>query len=176
MVAGHEQKERLKMDEIKIESHRDLERVTDEFVAGTLENVMVVGSPGTMKTTTVCRRITAPFIRQSGQVSPFELYVDLYLHRDQLLVLDDVEDFLARTAGQELVRTLTESGDTKEIQWRTRGMLRAGAPLSFTTATRCLVIANRIGNTGIWKAMRSRCHVFRYEPSWEEFLFTVEEL
>jgi len=36
MVAGHEQKERLKMDEIKIESYRGIEKVTDEFVAGTL--------------------------------------------------------------------------------------------------------------------------------------------
>ena len=162
--------------EIRIEGFEDLQAVARAFVAGELPHVIVCGPPGTMKTTTVSRAMPTQHIRESGMVSPYVLYQRLYQNKDQLLVMDDVEEFLSRTPGQELLRSLTETDGPKQIQWRTRNMGKDNVPDEFVTSTRCLIITNRLGNTPVWQALQSRCHVVRYEPSWDEFLFTVKEL
>lgn len=163
------------MSELLIEGYEELKEVARGFVSGDLPNVIVVGPPGTMKTTTVGRIMPDPHVKESGMVSAYSLYRRLYENRNQLLLLDDVEEFLGRTTGQELIRSLTEHSTVKTLQWRTKQMLKEGVPSEFTTSTRCLIIANRIGNTGVWQSLRSRCHVVRYEPTWDEFLFTVRE-
>jgi len=161
--------------EIRIEGVEGLRAVARGFVQGEFPHMIVCGPPGTMKTTTVTSEMPNPYVRESGMVSPYVLYQRLYESKDQLLVMDDVEEFLSRTTGQELLRSLTESSGQKQLQWRTRNMGKDQVPSEFTTTSRCLIISNRLGNTAVWRALRSRCHVVRYEPSWEEFLFTVRE-
>jgi hypothetical protein len=164
------------MSTLRITRLKDLRKLGRKFAAGEIPAVMVVGPPGQGKTQTLLAAIgKRPHLPRRGRLSALSLYEDLYLHRDQLVVLDDTAEMLKDRNVQELLRDLSESTKSKQISWRTQSkiLVDKGIPNSFVTTSHLCVVANVIGTGGVWPALKSRCMEVEVEFTWEELIEDV---
>src|SRR6476646_3048513 len=84
-----------------------------------------------------------------GNATPFGMYIKLYRHRDQFVVIDDVDALYAERSGVRLLKCLCQTEEAKSVAWHTdaRGLERQGVPKEFTTKSRVAFIANE------WKTL-----------------------
>jgi hypothetical protein len=94
------------------------------------------------------------------------------------VVLDDTSEMLREKNVQEILRDLTEHTEERRISWRTQSRIldEKGLPKTFTTSSPVCVIANQIGNGGVWPALISRCLRFDVEFSWREICREVRRI
>ena len=103
-----------------------------------------------------------------GNATPFGMYVKLYRHRDQFVVIDDVDALYADRSGVRLLKCLCQTEEEKAVAWHSdaRSLERQGIPREFTTKSRVVIISND------WKtlnknvaALQDRGHVLLFQPS-----------
>jgi len=96
------------------------------------------------------------------------MYVRLYRHRDQLVVIDDVDALYADRSGVRLLKCLCQTEEEKSVAWHSdaRSLERQGIPREFKTKSRVVIVAND------WKtldknvaALQDRGHVLLFRPS-----------
>ena len=96
------------------------------------------------------------------------MYVKLYRHRDEFVVIDDVDSLYADKSGVRLLKCLCQTEEEKSVAWHTdaRSLEKHGIPREFTTTSRVIIICND------WKtlnknvaALQDRGHVLLFEPS-----------
>jgi hypothetical protein len=106
--------------------------------------------------------------RIEGNATPFGMYLRLYRHRDQFVVIDDVDALYADRSGVRLLKCLCQTEEEKSVAWHSdaRSLERQGIPREFTTKSRVVIIAND------WKtldknvaALQDRGHVLLFQPS-----------
>ena len=95
------------------------------------------------------------------------MYARLYQHRDEFVVIDDVDALYADRSGVRLLKCLCQTEDEKSVAWHSdaRSLERQGIPREFTTKSRVIIISND------WKtlnknvaALQDRGHVVFFEP------------
>ncbi len=103
-----------------------------------------------------------------GNATPFGMYAKLYRHRDEFVVIDDVDALYADRSGVRLLKCLCQTEEEKAVAWHSdaRTLERQGIPREFTTKSRVVIISND------WKtlnknvaALQDRGHVVFFEPS-----------
>ena len=96
------------------------------------------------------------------------MYCRLFEHRDEVIVLDDVDSLYADRAAVRLLKCLCQTERQKTLAWHSyaKALEREDIPRKFTTESRVLIIAN------VWKTLNSnvtaiedRGHVLLFEPS-----------
>src|SRR5271166_4611335 len=96
------------------------------------------------------------------------MYVRLYRHRDQFVVIDDVDALYSDRSGVRLLKCLCQTEEEKAVAWHSdaRSLERQGIPREFTTKSRVVIISND------WKtlnknvaALQDRGHVLLFQPS-----------
>lgn len=117
--------------------------------------------------------IPEPLWVEGGAVSAFKLYQDLWMHLDQPVVLDDVDQVYSDRTLVRLMKTLCQTEREKTVGWHTdSAKLQAmGIRNKFKTRSRVCVIANR------WNTLNEhvgslvdRGMLIRFEPSPDEVL------
>jgi len=102
-----------------------------------------------------------------GNATPFGMYVKRYRHRDQFVVIDDVDALYADRSRVRLLKCLCQTEEEKPVAWHSdaRSLERQGIPREFTTKSRVVIIAND------WKttdknvaALQDRGHVLLFQP------------
>ncbi len=102
-----------------------------------------------------------------GNATPFGMYAKLYRHRDQFVVIDDVDALYADRSGVRLLKCLCQTEEEKAVAWHSdaRSLERQGIPREFTTKSRVVIISND------WKtlnknvaALQDRGHVLMFQP------------
>jgi hypothetical protein len=103
-----------------------------------------------------------------GNATPFGMYVRLYRHRDQFVVIDDVDALYADRSGVRLLKCLCQTEEEKSVAWHSdaRSLERQGIPREFTTQSRVVIIANdwRMLDKNV-AALQDRGHVLLFQPS-----------
>ncbi len=138
------------------------------FAAGHFHLVILVGPGGLAKSRTV-RTVLGdqPAAWIEGNGTPFGIYTKLYRHKDQFVVIDDVDAIYADRSGVRLLKSLCQTEPEKAVAWHShaRSLERQGIPREFTTTSRVIIIAND------WKtlnrnaaALQDRGHVLWFEP------------
>ena len=103
-----------------------------------------------------------------GNATPFGMYAKLYRHRDEFVVIDDVDALYADRSGVRLLKCLCQTEEEKAVAWHSdaRSLERQGIPREFTTKSRVIIISND------WKtlnknvaALQDRGHVLLFQPS-----------
>ena len=56
-----------------------------------------------------------------GNASPFGMYVKRYGHRDEFVVIDDVDALCADRSGVRLLKCLCQTEDEKSVAWHSDG-------------------------------------------------------
>ena len=151
-----------------VTTYARLDQYLRAFAAGHFHLVILVGAGGLAKSRTVRAVLNdQPAAWIEGNATPFGMYAKLYRHRDQFVVIDDVDALYADRSGVRLLKCLCQTEEAKAVAWHSdaRSLERQGIPREFTTTSRVIIIAND------WKtlnqnvaALQDRGHVLLFQP------------
>ena len=153
---------------VHLTTFADLEPYVRAFGAGHLNLLMIFGPPGVGKSRSVRQALGNQVCWIGGQATPFGIYLQAYEHRNQPIVLDDVDGLYADRLGIRLLKALGQTERTKTVSWQTAAptLGQCSIPRQFTTTSRVVLIGND------WKtlnhdvaALEDRGHLLLFEPS-----------
>jgi len=144
-----------------------LEQYLHAFAEGHFHLLILIGAGGLAKSRSVRAALNGNACWIEGNATPFGMYAKLYRHRDQFVVIDDVDGIYADRSGIRLLKCLCQTEEEKSLAWHSdaRSLERQGIPREFTTRSRVIIIAND------WKtlnknvaALQDRGHVIFFQP------------
>src|SRR6266852_4422262 len=153
---------------VHLTTFAELEPYVLAFGAGHLNLLMIFGPPGVGKSRSVRQALGNQVCWIGGQATPFGIYLQAYEHRNQPIVLDDVDGLYADRLGIRLLKALGQTERTKTVSWQTAAptLGHCSIPRQFTTTSRIVLIGND------WKtlnadvaALEDRGHLLVFEPS-----------
>src|SRR5438132_12625936 len=92
-----------------------LEEYLRAFAEGHFHLVVLVGAGGLAKSRSVRAVLDGKACWIEGNATPFGMYVRLYRHRDQFVVIDDVDALYADRSGVRLLKCLCQT--EKAVAW-----------------------------------------------------------
>ena len=136
------------------------------FAAGHLNLLMLCGEPGLGKSQCFRRALGAKVCWIDGNASAFGIYLLAHEHRNQPMVLDDVDGLYRDRQGIRLLKALCQTDQVKTVSWQTAAARRAGVPRQFATTSRVAIIANQWTalNADV-AALEDRGHCLSFAPS-----------
>jgi hypothetical protein len=139
------------------------------FFTGAYHLLMIVGRPGLAKTHAFESHLSTASHLIRGWAAPLQVYMDIYRHRDHLLIFDDAETLWKKPGGRVLLRSLSEHKPKKLMQWTSTApqLERNGVPQSFFTSSKVAIVANRFvfGEAEEYDAVLDRGHLIVFDPS-----------
>lgn len=148
-------------------TYEALLRYVRAFAAGHLNLVILVGERGLAKSRTMRAALKGDVCWIEGNATPFGIYEKLYRHRDQFVVIDDVDSLYADKSGVRLLKSLCQTEEEKTVSWHSdaRRLEKHGIPREFTTKSKTAIVCND------WKtldrnvaALEDRGHVLVFRP------------
>jgi hypothetical protein len=153
---------------LRVTTYEKLEQYLGAFAEGHFNLLILVGDGGLAKSRSVKAALNGKACWIEGNASPFGMYVKLYLHRDEFVVIDDVDALYADRSGVRLLKCLCQTEEEKAVAWHSdaRGLERHGIAREFTTSSRVVIISNdwRTLNKNV-AALQDRGHVLLLQPS-----------
>ena len=153
---------------LHLTTYQRLEEYLGAFARGHFHLLILVGAGGLAKSRSVRAVLDGKACWIEGNATPFGMYTKLYRHRDQFIVIDDVDALYADRSGVRLLKCLCQTEEAKSVAWHTdaRSLERQAIPREFTTKSRVVIISND------WKtlnknvaALQDRGHVVLFQPS-----------
>jgi hypothetical protein len=153
---------------LRLSTYERLGEYLEAFANGHFHLMILVGTGGLAKSRSVRAVLGDKGCWIEGNATPFGMYAKLYRHRDQFVVIDDVDALYADRSGVRLLKCLCQTEEEKAVAWHsdTRSLERQRIPREFTTKSRVVIISND------WKtlnknvaALQDRGHVLLFEPS-----------
>ena len=130
---------------LRLTTYERLGEYLRAFAQGHFHLMILVGAGGLAKSRSVRAVLgdgQACWIE--GNATPFGMYAKLYRHRDQFVVIDDVDALYADRSGVRLLKCLCQTEEEKAVAWHSdaRSLERQRIPREFTTKSRVVIIAN----------------------------------
>lgn len=156
---------------IPVRTYAELDTYLDAFSAGHLNLLILLGGPGLSKSRSVRRAVGSGTCWIEGNATAFGMYMTLWEHKDELVVIDDVDNLYSDRNAIRLLKCLCQTESVKQIAWHSGSsrLEREGVPKAFETKSRVALIANdwRTLNGNV-EAVQDRGHVIVFEPIAEE--------
>jgi hypothetical protein len=153
---------------LHLSTYERLEAYLRAFAEGHFGLLILVGAGGLAKSRSVRAVLNGKACWIEGNATPFGMYAKLYRHRDEFVVIDDVDALYADRSGVRLLKCLCQTEEEKAVAWHSdaRSLERQGIPREFVTKSRTIIIANdwRTLNRNV-AALQDRGHVLMLEPS-----------
>jgi hypothetical protein len=135
---------------LRITTYQELHQVAQAFVQGDLNLLILSGDPGLEKTRTLKALLPAKkscYIE--GNATAFGVYCELYRHRHEPVVIDDVDNVHQEPAGVRLLKALCQTEPVKTVAWLSdaKALDREEIPRRFTTRSPVALITNRWSST-----------------------------
>src|SRR5271165_5478771 len=152
---------------LTITTYQRLDAYLSAFAQGHFNLLVLVGSGGLAKSRSVRTVLGGKGCWIEGNATAFGMYAKLYKHRDEFVVIDDVDALYADRSGVRLLKCLCQTEEVKAMAWHSdaRSLERQGIPREFATTSRVVIISND------WKtlnknvaALQDRGHVVMFEP------------
>ena len=151
---------------LSVATYRELEQYAHAFADGHLNLFLLYGDPGLGKSQCLRRALGNKVCWIDGTASALGIYLQAHEHRNQPLVLDDVDGLYRDRHGIRLLKALCQTDPVKTISWQTATATRLGMARQFSTTSRVAIIANQ------WKslnadvtALEDRGHCLHFAPS-----------
>jgi hypothetical protein len=151
-----------------VRTYQELERYARAFADGHLNLVLIYGDPGLGKSRCVRQAIGDNACRIDGTATAFGIYLEAYEHRNQPMVLDDVDGLYRDRNGIRLLKALCQTDPVKYLSWQTdsKTLQRRGIPQQFTTTSRVVIIANQWKSLNVdVAALEDRGHLLHFAPA-----------
>ena len=159
-----------------VTTYEELHRFVTAFAEGHLNLLILIGKAGLAKSQSVRRAVGEGACWIEGNATPFGIYSQLYRHRGELIIIDDVDSLYTDRAAVRLLKCLCQTDPEKNIAWHTAAAGTDELPNQFKTTSRVVIIANN------WKtlnqnvaAVQDRGHLVIFEPTAEEIHYQVAE-
>ncbi len=151
----------------RVTTYLELKTFVDAFANDHLNLLIIYGPPGVGKSSAVRKHAGKRAFTISGTASPFGIYIAAYRHRDELIVLDDIDGLTASPQGVRLLKALTQSDPEKMVSWETQAAAldREDVPRSFKTRSHFCILANSHFASEDARALEDRGHVLVFEPT-----------
>src|SRR5438105_6100241 len=129
---------------LQLTTYERLEQYLRAFAGGHFHLLILVGAGGLAKSRSVRAVLDGKGCWIEGNATPFGMYVKLYRHRDQFVVIDDVDALYADRSGVRLLKCLCQTEEEKRVAWHSdaRRLDKHGIPREFTTRSRTIIIGN----------------------------------
>ena len=157
---------------LRLTTYERLGEYLSAFAKGHFHLMILVGAGGLAKSRSVRAVLgdgKACWI--GGNATPFGMYAKLYRHRDEFVVIDDVDALYADRSGVRLLKCLCQTEEEKAVAWHSdaRSLERQRIPREFTTKSRVVIISNdwQTLNKNV-AALQDRGHVILFQPSASE--------
>ncbi|MBV8311517.1 MAG: hypothetical protein JO344_14135 [Planctomycetaceae bacterium] len=161
------QRSRLPKKVLCVTTYERLGEYLAAFAEGHFHLLILVGSGGLAKSRSVRAVLGGKGCWIEGNATPFGMYVKLYRHRDEFVVIDDVDAIYADRSGVRLLKCLCQTEEEKAVAWHSdaRSLERQRIPREFTTKSRVVIISNdwQTLNKNV-AALQDRGHVLHFEP------------
>lgn len=157
-----------------IDTFGEFHNVVKRFGEGHFDLLIVVGSPGLSKTRSMKAACPDARIIQGGNLTAFGFYLQLYEHRDQTIIADDIDQLYTNKDAIRLLKAVCQTEPVKTVGWHTASRslpmdLHGNHVHEFSTRSRIAIIANE------WKtlnknvaAVGDRGLLVAFEPSAQE--------
>ena len=156
---------------LRLTTYERLGEYLGAFARGHFHLMILVGAGGLAKSRSVRGVLGDTACWIEGNATPFGMYAKLYRHRDQFVVIDDVDALYADRSGVRLLKCLCQTEEEKAVAWHSdaRSLERQCIPREFTTKSRVVIIANdwQTLNKNV-AALQDRGHVLLFQPSASE--------
>src|SRR5277367_4445610 len=153
---------------IHLTTYQRLEAYVRAFAEGHFHLLILIGEGGLGKSRSVRAALGGQGCWIEGNATPFGMYAKLYRHRDEFIVIDDVDGLYGDRSGIRLLKCLCQTEEEKTVAWHSdaRSLARQGIPREFTPKSRVVIIANdwKTLNNNV-AALQDRGHVVFFEPS-----------
>src|SRR3954453_15270343 len=161
---GHDRPHKV----LHLTTYQRLEQYLHAFAQGHFHLLILVGAGGVAKGGPVRAVLEGKACWIEGNATPFGMYAKLYRHKDEFVVIDDVDALYADRSGVRLLKCLCQTEEEKAVAWHSdaRSLERQGIPREFTTKSRVAIIANdwRTLNKNV-AALQDRGHVLLFQPT-----------
>jgi hypothetical protein len=156
---------------LTVSTYEDLHEHALSFAAGRYNLLVLLGPPGLGKSRAVRHSLgNRRHVYLDNHASAFALYQLLYEHRNELLVIDDLDGIYADRAMVRLIKALCNTDPVKTIRWHSRhadiGWASDKTPPEFQTRSSVCLIANewKTLNTNI-QAIEDRGIMVDFQPT-----------
>src|SRR5277367_3336221 len=153
---------------IHLTTYQRLEAYVRAFAEGHFHLLILIGEGGLGKSRSVRAALGGQGCWIEGNATPFGMYAKLYRHRDEFIVIDDVDGLYGDRSVVRLLKCLCQTEEEKTVAWHSdaRGLERQGIPREFTTKSRVVIVANdwKMFKTNV-AALQDRGHVVFFELS-----------
>ena len=102
---------------LHLSSYDRLEAYLRAFAQGHFHLLILVGAGGLAKSRSVREALNGKACWIEGNATPFGMYVKLYRHRDEFVVIDDVDALYADRSGIRLLKCLCQTEEEKAMAW-----------------------------------------------------------
>ena len=152
---------------IPVRTYAELDTYLAAFSAGHLNLLILLGGPGLSKSRSVRHIVGERACWIEGNATAFGMYMALWEHKDELVIIDDVDNLYSDRGAVRLLKCLCQTDPVKQIAWHSGSsrLEREGVPKSFETRSRVALIANDWKTlNGNVEAVQDRGHVIVFEP------------
>ena len=112
---------------IRIRTYRDLEAFLRGFAQGHLNLLILLGGPGLGKSQKMRQAVGSTVCWLEGNASAFGIYRQLWEHRHQPVVLDDLDSLYADRDGVRLLKCLAQTDPVKTVAWHSEARAACNA-------------------------------------------------
>ena len=155
---------------IPVDTYDEFHEFVRSYVDGEYSLLILLGSPGVGKSQAIRNAIgNRRNCFLETHVTAFALYRELYLYRDEPVIIDDIDQIYSKPGCVRILKALCNTDGTKTLRW-TSGHQEIGdgsdqIPGSFTTNSPVCLIANewRTLNENV-RALEDRAIVVKFEP------------
>ena len=154
-----------------ITTYSDLDSFAVEFARGAYVLIATIGDRGLGKSRAFSERLPADsycLIRGASNTA-FQVYRELYEHRDMPIVFDDADNFWTDPKARPMLNQFCETdltGKPRVVTYRSREIERLELPPFFITSSRVAVICNSWPRG--FASLADRGPMLHFRPSAEE--------
>ncbi len=153
---------------LRLTTYERLGEYLEAFAKGHFHLMILVGTGGLAKSRSVRAVLGDKGCWIEGNATPFGMYAKLYRHRDEFVVIDDVDALYADRSGVRLLKCLCQTEEEKSVAWHSdaKSLERQRIPREFTTKSRVVIISNdwQTLNKNV-AALQDRGHVLLFQPT-----------
>lgn len=142
-----------------------------------IELLVLQGSAGIGKTEAIKEGIgDVKHLMLSTHSTPLALHIACYEHRNECLILEDIDNLLKSPIAISELKQLTETRKVKTLSYHTTSHALS-VPKSFKTSSNCLISCNKMQvRDKNMKALISRGLYITFKPSRQELLRKMEQI